>query len=286
MMKCPDIPAHPTSASRFGRGLLVWAFLFISLCPGLVLAGSGPSIWVQAPDLVQQGEQFEIEIVGDFGVQGLIVGGLEVQYDSTMLTIDAFSTELISVPGGNCPGSAACPDDTPGRFLIVWAGHLTPLIAPFDGPTVMGTLTMTAQEVGETPLELVDRSDFTGGWFDGGFQPFTPTFLNTTVEVIPASDTDGDTIFDFQDNCLLVPNADQRDTDADGIGNTCDPDFTNNCHVAFDDFEILSNNFFMTGDLVTDLNGDGITNFADLQIMKGFAFGPPGPSGVPNSCSQ
>ena len=36
------------------------------------------------------------------------------------------------------------------------------------------------------------------------------------------TDTDGDGLFDTIDNCPTVANADQEDSDNDGIGNTCD----------------------------------------------------------------
>ena len=42
-------------------------------------------------------------------------------------------------------------------------------------------------------------------------------------------------------------------------------------------------NFFAMGDLDTDLDGDGFTNFADLSITKALLFGPPGP-GLPGVC--
>ncbi len=39
------------------------------------------------------------------------------------------------------------------------------------------------------------------------------------VLTLVATDTDGDTVPDYIDNCTLVPNSDQRDTDGDGYGN-------------------------------------------------------------------
>ena len=40
-------------------------------------------------------------------------------------------------------------------------------------------------------------------------------------------DTDDDTVGDVCDNCPKVPNADQKDTDEDGIGDACDDDMDN-----------------------------------------------------------
>jgi hypothetical protein len=37
---------------------------------------------------------------------------------------------------------------------------------------------------------------------------------------------------------------------------------------------------FFSTDPLTDLDGDGKTDFADLAILKATFFGPPGPSGL------
>lgn len=96
-------------------------------------------------------------------------------------------------------------------------------------------------------------------------------------------DSDADGRLDLADNCLLVANPDQRDTNGDGIGNLCDPDVNNNCSVNLADLAIYKANFFAVGDLDTDNDGDGRTNFTDLNIAKAYMFDAPGP-GLPGSC--
>jgi hypothetical protein len=97
-----------------------------------------------------------------------------------------------------------------------------------------------------------------------------------------SSDSDGDAKGDNSDNCTLQPNTLQRDTDQDGYGNSCDPDFDNNLIVNAADLAYLKSRFFTTDQtgIHADLTGDGIVNAADLAILKSFFFKPPGPSGI------
>ena len=99
-----------------------------------------------------------------------------------------------------------------------------------------------------------------------------------------ATDTDADGVVDNADNCLLVANAAQRDTDGDGIGNMCDGDFDQSCTVNFTDLGIMKTAFFEPGTTDTDMDGNGETNFVDLGLLKAAFFQPPGPSGVQNLC--
>jgi formylglycine-generating enzyme required for sulfatase activity len=96
-------------------------------------------------------------------------------------------------------------------------------------------------------------------------------------------DGDGDGVADAADNCTGTANAEQRDTDADGIGNACDADLNQSCIVNFGDLALMKSVFF-SADPDADLNGDGTVNFLDLGIMTAGFFEPPGPSGVPNLC--
>ena len=134
---------------------------------------------------------------------------------------------------------------------------------------------------------LVLQTDITPGGFDTtGTWDFTADFTpNDTF------DSDGDGIPDIGDNCTMLANAGQADSDGDSIGNQCDPDIAepNDCQVNFDDLQAIKVSFFSTpGDgnwnPAADLSGgsggepDAIVNFADLQRMKDYFFGPPGPS--------
>ncbi|MEM7082998.1 MAG: dockerin type I domain-containing protein [Pseudomonadota bacterium] len=102
-----------------------------------------------------------------------------------------------------------------------------------------------------------------------------------------APDADEDGINDFADNCTLVSNPDQRDTDNDGQGNICDFDYNNDCVINFLDLAALS---FAFGSIVgdqnfdenIDLNEDGVINFLDFGMppnnFETYFNGPPGPS--------
>jgi hypothetical protein len=95
-----------------------------------------------------------------------------------------------------------------------------------------------------------------------------------------AVDTDGDGVFDTADNCTEVSNTDQRDTDRDGFGNICDPDFNGNGVVDGADFSTMKAVLGQPGHPHQDLNGNGIVDGADFSITKSFLGKPPGPAGA------
>jgi hypothetical protein len=99
-------------------------------------------------------------------------------------------------------------------------------------------------------------------------------------------DDDGDGRVNRNDNCVAVANPDQCDTDRDGYGNACDPDFDENGRVDVADFAAYLARDRRTGrdsGRGTDMNCDGVVNTADFPALHApFAqmAGAPGPSGL------
>ena len=103
-------------------------------------------------------------------------------------------------------------------------------------------------------------------------------------------DSDGDGVANSVDNCLTIPNSDQRDTNGDSFGNACDPDIGGPAGLGIDDrlvnfvdLLLVKNVFFSNPGSPTwnpdaDFTGDDQVNFADLNRMKSFFLGAPGPS--------
>jgi hypothetical protein len=105
-----------------------------------------------------------------------------------------------------------------------------------------------------------------------GEDPDVATSAAPPVEV--PTDGDGDDVTSFCDNCLDVPNRDQRETeaDADGIGNVCDCDFNNDGFCNSDDANLFLADYQAGVDpapaLGTDMNGDGVVDEADFALFE------------------
>ena len=190
---------------------------------------------------------------------------------SRLIVVDVdFLQEGVTLIGGGAPLALLSQVETQ-------AGETSTF--PFYDP-VLGTLITPHTTSGQTNEGDASIFDVSGlgaidiAYFGGG----SSSGVGITI-ALPATDTDLDGVVDKIDNCTLVSNAAQLDTNGDGFGNACDPDLDNNGVVNFLDASIFGTLFGPgTGD--GDFNGDGNTNFLDYAIFPDYFGGPPGPSGV------
>ncbi len=90
-------------------------------------------------------------------------------------------------------------------------------------------------------------------------------------------DLDSDGFTDATDNCTLSANVSQLDTNGDGIGNRCDPDFNNNGIVDSQDGALLKAAFGSAAFPDRDLNGNGLVDSQDGALLKSWFGKAPGP---------
>ena len=99
----------------------------------------------------------------------------------------------------------------------------------------------------------VQESDFAGNWSSsGGF----------TLLII-GLDSDNDGIFDTQDNCPAIVNADQADADADGEGDACDNSDTDSDGLTDAEEFVLE-----TDPTNPDTDGDGVLDGNEVNCAS------------------
>ena len=106
----------------------------------------------------------------------------------------------------------------------------------------------------------------------------TSAIAQTNPKDLP--DSDGDGTPDLLDNCVKVPNRDQKDSNQNGIGDACDGDINGDGKVNAIDLALLKQSYGKAG-TTADLNGDGKVDARDLALLRTRYGMLPGPTGLP-----
>ncbi|MFK8031037.1 MAG: thrombospondin type 3 repeat-containing protein [Gammaproteobacteria bacterium] len=184
--------------------------------------------------------------------------------------------------------------DRPGHPEVNFGCSSDDIVAKFDDSSnvlVETECNSTSPAIGGVVKPEGSLSDFNGATFGGTWRleaqdstsgsdgNVVNSWCITAVVTEVETDTDSDGVVDSQDNCTLIANSDQRDTNGDGFGNACDPDLDNNGVVNFADVAAWTPLFNTAcGDVDADFNGDGACNFADYALFAQYFLVAPGPA--------
>jgi len=168
--------------------------------------------------------------------------------------------------------------DNTGTALLL-NGVNTGYTAPSYSPLTPFTLS-AGFVAGTNTLDFVVNQFASGGANPTGLRVAGLAGTATAV----ATDSDGDGVYDTQDNCTLLVNPGQCDSDGDGYGNRCDADLNNNGFVNAQDTTLYRQQLGQpsVGPLFNeaDLNCNGFVNAQDTTLFRGLLGSPPGPSGL------
>ncbi|MEZ5247219.1 MAG: pentapeptide repeat-containing protein [Acidimicrobiales bacterium] len=199
--------------------LAVGAFLIATTSP----AGAAVVVEVTGPDTVDivSGSRLEIHLDGSGGYDGAALVAIAACGNA-----DAGGTPLPAVAATD-PNNCWGPIDPGGISILSGSGTITAGVGILINPTGDYDFTYVW---GNTGIGINDTTCVAGGAFAcrirvDGFAGFTggESIFSIVVDLLPQPDGDLDGVGDGGDNCPAIPNADQADTDGDGIGDACDP---------------------------------------------------------------
>jgi uncharacterized repeat protein (TIGR01451 family) len=247
---------------------------------GITLATAGPDLSIIEYDDVEPYPAGETTDRIDFemliwGFADDTPGAYEIvyAYDNRNGYEDEIGTIGVENQDGTAGTQYAYDDTVPDDGLVVCYD----LVSADDDPATLTyqvevTIDAAGTSVTSEETSVVD---------DPGSEPVTES---VTVEVNDAVDTDGDGVFDFEDNCSAFANPSQCDSDGDLYGNHCDGDFDDGGFVNYGDLAQFKQGFLGPSEPPAyselDLDCDGLINMTDLGRFKAVFGQPPGPSGL------
>ena len=195
--------------------------------------------------------------------------------------------DLTDLTNVNLLFASRCDTEATYDFCIVEAridGNDWTEIARFDGNTSsFSDVSLSLESIaGAASARVRFRLDTDVSITDDGWYVDDVVVRGVGGQCATAADTDADGVSDAIDNCTLLANPSQVDTNGDGYGNACDPDLNNDNIVNAIDLGQFRQAFFSNGVTDSDFNADGVTNALDLGVLKLFFFGSPGPSALAN----
>lgn len=274
------VATHNFSAGPTGRGEDAWTSATITLVPKVADSVSGSTV-----------------VIGSAGFP---------PYLQAANASDQFPSET----GADSNNSSSAPD------VLWWSGPAAIGITNVEGNTgTTGTMAVgdvvgwTCNDVDGNPATGAcnSASTFRGrGNFenillkitvDGGNNPVavegylvqggagapnpatTPNWVAWTFRA--SIDTDGDGVANYMDNCRLVANASQVDSNNDGFGNRCDGDLNNNNATNAQDTVLFRQQLGQPSVApvynAADINSNGAVNAQDTVLFRGLLGSPPGP---------
>ena len=136
-----------------------------------------------------------------------------------------------------------------------------------------------------------DSCDFTVPLPMGNYCWTVVAFDANSLESVPSNvevlhttdDSDDDGIPDYADNCTMLHNPTQVDSDSDGHGNRCDADFNGNGATNAQDVAMFRQQLGQpsVGPVYSpyDINANGTINSQDYVLMRQLLGSPAGPAG-------
>ncbi len=124
-------------------------------------------------------------------------------------------------------------------------------------------------------------------WAALGSAPLWTAPFWAVSAALALSDADGDLVPDAFDNCSVIPNgpneaSNQVDSDLDGYGNACDPDYNDDFQITTLDYGVLVEALTEPGG-EADHDGNGVVTITDFAVfLERFQTtnAAPGPSGL------
>lgn len=110
---------------------------------------------------------------------------------------------------------------------------------------------MSTGDINDDPAALVDRD-------------YEQMIALGYIDIFPDIDIDGDTIRDTYDNCQMISNTDQINTDLDSEGDACDDDDDNDQMPDIWELQ-YSLNPLDASDAALDTDGDGVNNLTEYM---------------------